>query len=81
MNIPSGIPECPLHPKRQRLTSAPGAIGVYEAFAVTILKSYGVKPEAALAVALFSHAAQFIPITLVGGVVCFFFPHQNKSNN
>ncbi|GHS95222.1 hypothetical protein AGMMS50276_09990 [Synergistales bacterium] len=63
------------------LPSSPGAIGVYEAFAVTILKSYGVKPESALTVALFSHAAQFIPVTLVGGVVCAFFPHQNKSNS
>ncbi|GHS88859.1 hypothetical protein AGMMS49957_11090 [Synergistales bacterium] len=52
---------------------------MYEAFIVTILKSYGVEPESALALALFSHAAQFIPVTLVGGVLCIFFPKGSQT--
>jgi uncharacterized membrane protein YbhN (UPF0104 family) len=60
------------------LPSSPGAIGVYEAFTVTVLKSYGVGAEEALALALFSHMAQFIPVTLAGGLVCLFFPKSNR---
>jgi uncharacterized membrane protein YbhN (UPF0104 family) len=56
------------------LPSSPGAIGVYEAFTVTVLKSFGVGAEEALAVTLFSHMAQFVPVTLAGGLVCAFFP-------
>jgi uncharacterized membrane protein YbhN (UPF0104 family) len=62
------------------LPSSPGAIGVYEAFAVTALKNFGVSPEEALAVALFSHMAQYLPVTLAGGAACLFFPSgaENK---
>jgi uncharacterized protein (TIRG00374 family) len=56
------------------LPSSPGAIGVYEAFAVTALRNFGVSPEEALAAALFVHMAQYIPVTLAGGAVCLFFP-------
>jgi uncharacterized membrane protein YbhN (UPF0104 family) len=56
------------------LPSSPGALGVYEAFTVTVLKSFGVGAEEALAAALFSHMAQFVPVTLSGGIVCAFFP-------
>jgi uncharacterized membrane protein YbhN (UPF0104 family) len=56
------------------LPSSPGALGVYEAFTVTVLKSFGVGAEEALAAALFSHMAQFIPVTLSGGIVCALFP-------
>jgi uncharacterized membrane protein YbhN (UPF0104 family) len=56
------------------LPSSPGALGVYEVFTVTVLKSFGVGAEEALAVTLFSHMAQFIPVTLTGGVICAFFP-------
>jgi uncharacterized membrane protein YbhN (UPF0104 family) len=56
------------------LPSSPGAIGVYEAFTVTVLKSFGVGAEEALAVTLFSHMAQFVPVTLAGGLVCALFP-------
>jgi uncharacterized membrane protein YbhN (UPF0104 family) len=56
------------------LPSSPGAIGVYEAFTVTVLKSFGVGAEEALAVTLFCHMAQFIPVTLAGGIVCALFP-------
>jgi uncharacterized membrane protein YbhN (UPF0104 family) len=56
------------------LPSSPGAFGVYEAFTVTVLKSFGVGAEEALAVTLFSHMAQFVPVTLTGGAICAFFP-------
>jgi len=56
------------------LPSSPGAIGVYEAFTVTILKRYGVEPGDALAVALVSHMLQFIPVTLLGGIIFAAFP-------
>ena len=56
------------------LPSSPGAIGVYEAFTVTLLKRYGVEPDAALAIALVSHMIQFIPVTLIGGLIFAMFP-------
>jgi uncharacterized protein (TIRG00374 family) len=49
------------------LPSSPGAIGVYEAFIVTELKRHGVGGDDALALALFAHMTQFIPVTLAGG--------------
>ncbi len=48
------------------LPSSPGALGVYEAVAVTALTAYNVPREQALAVTLFTHMAQFIPVTIVG---------------
>jgi uncharacterized membrane protein YbhN (UPF0104 family) len=60
------------------LPSSPGALGVYEAFTVAVLKSFGVGAEEALAVALFSHMAQFIPVTLAGGIVCAIFPTDSR---
>lgn len=48
------------------LPSSPGALGVYEAVAVTALTAYNVPREQALAVTLFAHMAQFIPVTIVG---------------
>ena len=56
------------------LPSSPGAIGVYEALTVTLLKRYGVEPDAALAIALVSHMIQFIPVTLAGGIIFAAFP-------
>ncbi|MCL2010956.1 MAG: flippase-like domain-containing protein [Synergistaceae bacterium] len=56
------------------LPSSPGAIGVYQAFVVTLLKRYGIEPDAALAIALVSHMIQFIPVTLVGGLIFAAFP-------
>ena len=56
------------------LPSSPGAIGIYEAFTVTLLKRYGIEPDAALAIALVSHMIQFIPVTLVGGLIFAAFP-------
>jgi uncharacterized protein (TIRG00374 family) len=68
------------------LPSSPGAFGVYEAFTVAVLKSFGVDAEEALAVTLFSHMAQFIPVTLAGGALCALFPAalekgENKSQS
>ncbi len=60
------------------LPSSPGAVGVYEAVAVTALKAYGVPHSSALAVALFAHMVQFIPVTLIGGAVFLFFPVTEK---
>ena len=62
------------------LPSSPGALGVYEAFMVTALKHYGVAPDVALALALFSHMIQFIPVTLVGGVIFAAFPAKAAKN-
>jgi uncharacterized protein (TIRG00374 family) len=60
------------------LPSSPGAIGVYEAVTVTVLKSYGVEVDAALAVTLFTHMVQFIPVTLLGGLILAVFPENMK---
>lgn len=61
------------------LPSSPGAIGVYEAVAVTALTAYNVPREQALAVTLFAHMAQFIPVTIVGSLIFLAFP-ENKNN-
>ena len=61
------------------LPSSPGAIGVYEAFTVTVLRHYGVSQEEALALALFTHMAQFIPVTLTGGLIFAFSPEAKRN--
>jgi uncharacterized protein (TIRG00374 family) len=48
------------------IPSSPGFIGVYHAGAVWTLTLYGIGKEDALSFALVLHAAQFIPITLIG---------------
>jgi len=48
------------------LPSTPGAIGVYEASTVLALSWFGIEKEQALGIALFNHALQFIPTTLLG---------------
>jgi uncharacterized protein (TIRG00374 family) len=60
------------------LPSSPGAIGVYEAVIITTLKHYGVGPDEALALALFSHMSQFLPVTLVGGIIFAMFPAKQE---
>jgi len=51
------------------LPSTPGAIGVYEASIVIALSWFGIEKEQALGIALFGRALQFIPTTLLGGIV------------
>ena len=63
------------------LPSSPGAIGVYEAFTVTLLSRHGVEPDAALAIALVSHMIQFIPVTLAGGLIFAVFPAKRPRPN
>ena len=63
------------------LPSSPGAIGVYEAFTVTLLKRYGVESDVALAIALVSHMIQFIPVTLAGGLIFAAFPAKRPSSD
>lgn len=63
------------------LPSSPGAFGVYEAVAVTALKHHGIAPESALAVALFIHMAQFIPVTLIGGLLFTAFPENREQKD
>jgi uncharacterized protein (TIRG00374 family) len=58
------------------LPSSPGAIGVYEAVTVTVLKNCGVGGDAALAATLFAHMVQFIPATLAGGLIFAAFPEH-----
>ena len=58
------------------LPSSPGAIGVYEAFTAAMLKAYGIPAEEALAVALFAHMMQFIPVTTAGGIIFAAFPQK-----
>ena len=48
------------------LPSTPGALGVYEASTVLALSWFGIEKEQALGIALFNHALQFIPTTLLG---------------
>ena len=62
------------------LPSSPGAIGVYEAVAVTALTAYNVPRDQALAITLFVHMAQFIPVTVVGGLIFLAFPDASKDN-
>ena len=61
------------------LPSSPGAIGVYQAFTMTFLMRHGVEPDAALAIALVSHMAQFIPVTLAGGLIFAMFPAKRAT--
>jgi len=51
------------------LPSTPGAVGVYEASTVLALSWFGIEKEQALGIALFNHALQYIPTTLLGGAV------------
>ena len=60
------------------LPSSPGALGVYEAVAVAALIAYGTPRDQALAAALFMHMAQFIPVTLAGGLVLLLFPGRAR---
>ena len=48
------------------IPSSPGFVGVYHAGTVWTLTSYGIDKENALSFALVLHAAQYIPITLMG---------------
>ncbi len=48
------------------IPSSPGFVGVYHAGAVFALQQYGIGREAALSFALVLHAAQYIPITVMG---------------
>jgi uncharacterized protein (TIRG00374 family) len=48
------------------IPSSPGFIGVYHAGAVLTLNAYGIGNEGAVSFALVLHAAQYIPITLMG---------------
>ncbi|MEW5795765.1 MAG: lysylphosphatidylglycerol synthase transmembrane domain-containing protein [Candidatus Zixiibacteriota bacterium] len=48
------------------IPSSPGFVGVYHAGTVFTLTQYGIGREAALSFALVLHAAQYIPITLMG---------------
>ncbi len=65
------------------LPSSPGAIGVYEAVAVAALRAHDVPHDHALAAALFAHMAQFIPVTLAGGLAMLAFPPapQERTEN
>ena len=56
------------------LPSSPGALGVYEAVMATALAAYSVPRDQALAVTLFCHMAQFIPVTLAGGLLFLAIP-------
>ena len=60
------------------LPSSPGALGVYEAVAVTALTFYGVPRDQALAAALADHMVQFIPVTAAGGLVLLLCPSRGK---
>jgi uncharacterized protein (TIRG00374 family) len=60
------------------LPSSPGAFGVYEVVALTALKRSGVASDEALALALFTHMAQFIPVTLAGAAVFAAFPAKRS---
>lgn len=48
------------------IPSSPGFIGVYHFAATITLSTYGIPSESALSFALVLHAAQYIPITLLG---------------
>lgn len=51
------------------LPISPGALGIYEAIFVLLLGWFGVAPEPALAAALTAHMLQYVPTTLVAGIV------------
>ncbi|MCX6827091.1 MAG: lysylphosphatidylglycerol synthase transmembrane domain-containing protein, partial [candidate division Zixibacteria bacterium] len=48
------------------IPSSPGFIGVYHAGVVWTLNFFGISPHNAVSCAIVLHAAQFIPITLMG---------------
>jgi uncharacterized protein (TIRG00374 family) len=60
------------------LPSSPGAFGVYEVVTLTALKHSGIDSDEALALALFTHMAQFIPVTLTGAAICSAFPGKRS---
>ena len=72
INITQGLCIFAISSLGMLLPSTPGAIGVYEASAVLALSWFGVDKEQALGIALFCHALQFIPTTLLGGCIVFF---------
>jgi uncharacterized protein (TIRG00374 family) len=69
VNITQGICIFAISSLGMLLPSTPGAIGVYEASTVLALSWFGIEKEQALGIALFNHALQFIPTTLLGWVV------------
>lgn len=48
------------------IPSSPGFIGVYHYAASATLQAYGISTESAVSFALILHAAQYVPITLMG---------------
>jgi uncharacterized membrane protein YbhN (UPF0104 family) len=60
------------------LPSSPGAFGVYEVVTLAALKRSGIGSDEALALALFTHMAQFIPVTLAGAAVFAAFPAKRS---
>lgn len=69
VNITQGICIFAISSLGMLLPSTPGAIGVYEASTVLALSWFGIDKERALGIALFSHALQFVPTTILGGIV------------
>ncbi len=51
------------------IPAAPGAIGTFEAFVASILRTFGAAPEAALAYALLTHMIMYLLVT-VTGLIC-----------
>ena len=48
------------------IPAAPGAIGTFEAFVSSILRTFGAAPEAALAYALLTHMVMYLLVTVTG---------------
>ncbi len=48
------------------IPAAPGALGTFEAFVASILRTFGAAPEAALAYALMTHMIMYLLVTVTG---------------
>ena len=48
------------------IPAAPGAIGTFEAFVASILRTFGAAPEIALAYALLTHMIMYLLVTVTG---------------
>jgi len=61
--------------------SAPSGVGPFEVAAVLAYSWLGTRAEIGFDIALMYHAIQFIPITLIGATMYFFFISKKKTSN
>ena len=66
MDYPRAIPTLSWAGAVSAIPAAPGAIGTFEAFVASILRTFGAAPETALAYALMTHMIMYLQVTVTG---------------